>query len=1037
KGNAPSVIANAGGGILNGVTANGVAYVSGLDYAGAITLTKDQQAIDVTVRGFETVTSRDAEGNPVAWNVTIASLNVSSGGIVKGATVGEEGAIYVSQGADVSGLTASGGRLIFENEDPNDYWTYLPGSQAVAGITVKDGGILQVNSKFGLTATNMQIGESAGLDLYIVKDASDEYAKTELNGTWQTTWGGGTFHTDNGVLTGFGGQFGYEYRDPIYSSAYTSARLGMIFLSGGVLSGGDLRGYGYVTARNGGKIINTHIRGITANIGASGYASGLTATTESTGSAYDTNIYVYGSGAVADKTVLSGGFLAVENGATVNGVTMMAPEGYNGPFGNQTEVGPAEMEITADGRANNVVASAGVVTLYNGSYKDANTSAATLSNADIHSAATLIVNDDGVVLDGTLNLGGLVTTTAERTEWVEVEVTDPDAGNVYSDWQPVKKNNAVANASTLTVNFDLTEHDGTEEDAMIDNLANLQGAQLGTITVSADQAGGQYVLAQGAEGFNGSLTINSAGHNLGTISVGGFWQVSPELTYSLSNSTDAGLVFSVLSTDAAVTDIVATSDGKELLKGKWSKYAITIKTEVNQYAQSIWYRIKQAVLNRRGPADDGWTLLDNDTGVTISQYCTVEFMALNAKGEQSRIVSYTVNYDDTPAVISDLRSEAGDVELQEGEYSIASVQVTDNLDEAPTLELRTGEDTWTEVERREDGRYEFTVTGNGEYTLRATDHADNITVQTVTVDYYAEPEIHYYPAHFTGAGTALADVAVYKVEEDGLVEALTDTGAELYGKTVIGAAPAPWSLVGIGDFNADGVSDILWRNMEVGEVGTWLGDGNFGVTWQSMAGAAIGEWEIAGIGDFNGDATDDVLWYNTQSGLMLNWQVQNGQYAADAVIAGASVDEWRFAGTGDFNGDGTDDILWHNQISGTAGYWALQGGTYDSWQNLAGADPTEWTMIGIGDFDANGYDDVLWLNNDTGLVGCWANSSSGEVEWNTLAGAGDLGGWQYEGVGDFNSDGRSDVLWVHRSGSMGAWITDQETITVASWKPIA
>ena len=34
---------------------------------------------------------------------------------------------------------------------------------------------------------------------------------------------------------------------------------------------------------------------------------------------------------------------------------------------------------------------------------------------------------------------------------------------------------------------------------MIDNLANLAGATLGTITVAADQADGKYVLAKGAD----------------------------------------------------------------------------------------------------------------------------------------------------------------------------------------------------------------------------------------------------------------------------------------------------------------------------------------------------------------------------------------------------------------------------------------------------------------------------------------------------------------------------------------------------------
>ena len=304
-GNAPSVIANKGGGIMNGVTANGVAYVSGLDYAGGITLTKDQQAIDVTVRGYITITSRDSNGNPTAYNTTMASLNVSSGGIVKGATVGEDGAIYVSNGADVSGLVASGGQLIFANS--SGWSDYFAGSATVNGITVKDGGSLQVNSKFGLTATDVKIEQDAGLEFTLGKTANEDYTPTTLNGTWTADWGNGTFQTNDGVLTGFGGQFGHEYRDLFYSSAYVSARLSMTIVEGGVLAGGDLRGYGSVLVKNGGKMLDTKLQGVGASIAASGYASGLSATIASGKNAYGTNIYVYGSGAVADATVLNGG----------------------------------------------------------------------------------------------------------------------------------------------------------------------------------------------------------------------------------------------------------------------------------------------------------------------------------------------------------------------------------------------------------------------------------------------------------------------------------------------------------------------------------------------------------------------------------------------------------------------------------------------------------------------------------------------------------------------------------------------------------
>jgi|GEM_PF-1843650 len=746
-GHAPSVIANAGGGILNGVTANGVAYVSGLDYAGAITLTNGQQGLDLTVRGFNTITSRDAEGNPTAYTTTIASLNVSSGGIVKGATVGDEGAIYVSEGADVSGLSASGGRIIFENAG-SGWGNYLPGSATVDGITVKDGGILQVNSKFGLTATNMKIEQDAGLEFTLGDTASEDYTPTALNGTWTASWGGGAFYTDDGTLSGFGGQFGQEYRDLFYSSSYVSARLSMTVAKGGILTGADLRGYGSVRVTSGGKIFNTKLKGVGASIQSGGYASGLSALTDPDRTANQTQIWAYGSGATLDDTVLNGGLLGLEIGAVANGVTMTAPEGYTGSPGDSEHYGPAELEIQPGGTANNVVASAGIITLGGGS-KEPGTAGPTLNNADVHSAASIIVQTDDGVMAGTLNLGGKVVTTAKRYEYVEVEVTDPDTGNVYTDWQRVEKNNATANASTLTVNFDLTERNGSEEGAMIDNLANLQGATLGTITVNWDQAEGQYVLAQGAEAFTGTLAVICEEKKVGDFSVGTIWQYTNDTVFMLTNNANVGLAFTVQNTAAAVENIIATVGGQELLKGQWTNQAVTIKTSVNQYTKSIWYKIKRAAYSAASPLSDAeilpvsvadpdgdWLELDNENGLVISEYCDVDFMALDANGRQSQVVTYTVNYDAAAAVIGDFRSDATTA-LYTGAESQVSVTVTDDHDQAPALELQSGAD-WVGISKGENGRYAFTVSGNGEYTLRATDHAGNVSTQVVTVDFYTD-----------------------------------------------------------------------------------------------------------------------------------------------------------------------------------------------------------------------------------------------------------------------------------------------------------
>ena len=40
--------------------------------------------------------------------------------------------------------------------------------------------------------------------------------------------------------------------------------------------------------------------------------------------------------------------------------------------------------------------------------------------------------------------------------------------------------------------------------------------------------------------------------------------------------------------------------------------------------------------------------------------------------------------------------------------------------------------------------------------------------------------------------------------------------------TLVGANPGPsWHVIGSGDFNGDGYSDILWQNTSSGEVYIW------------------------------------------------------------------------------------------------------------------------------------------------------------------------------------------------------------------------
>jgi hypothetical protein len=88
--------------------------------------------------------------------------------------------------------------------------------------------------------------------------------------------------------------------------------------------------------------------------------------------------------------------------------------------------------------------------------------------------------------------------------------------------------------------------------------------------------------------------------------------------------------------------------------------------------------------------------------------------------------------------------------------------------------------------------------------------------------------------------------------------------------------------------------------------------------------ATVGtEWQVAGIGDFNGDLLSDILWLRGSDGTLAEWWM-NGT----AGIGGGTVTKagpnWRIAGVGDYDGDGKSDLVWR-EAGGALVIWQMNG----------------------------------------------------------------------------------------------------------------
>jgi hypothetical protein len=81
--------------------------------------------------------------------------------------------------------------------------------------------------------------------------------------------------------------------------------------------------------------------------------------------------------------------------------------------------------------------------------------------------------------------------------------------------------------------------------------------------------------------------------------------------------------------------------------------------------------------------------------------------------------------------------------------------------------------------------------------------------------------------------------------------------------------PGTWTIVGTGDFNGDGRSDILWRDTS-GNVAIWEMNGTTILNQAtSFVGNVAGNWSVFGNGDYNGDGKSDILWHDTSGNVAI------------------------------------------------------------------------------------------------------------------------------------------------------------------------
>ena len=82
---------------------------------------------------------------------------------------------------------------------------------------------------------------------------------------------------------------------------------------------------------------------------------------------------------------------------------------------------------------------------------------------------------------------------------------------------------------------------------------------------------------------------------------------------------------------------------------------------------------------------------------------------------------------------------------------------------------------------------------------------------------------------------------------------------------------------------------------------------------------------VAGTGDFNGDGVDDVLIYNSSNGAVMIWGISGDHVAWSTTLNYVPPSQgWTIQGVADIDHDGVSDIVWRH-VSGVISFWKITG----------------------------------------------------------------------------------------------------------------
>ena len=662
------------------------------------------------------------------------------------------------------------------------------------------------------------------------------------------------------------------------------------------------------------------------------------------------HVRVY-DGGIVDNSTLIHGLMHISSGGIANSMTITRTDFSGG------------IHIFDGGSASNTILDWGGRMVVSSGGISISTIVNTAGNMNIFYA--------GMAIDTTVNSGARLTITGRGKHAGSLTL---ESGAVVS---------AFAGA---VIDFTLSGRD-TSADALINNLSLISGAPSYTVTIGEEQGIGIYRLAEGAGNFAETITVKTTDDTtLGELNIDNSLE-NGEFIYTLTLVGEA-LNFSIEKkvidiTIPTITNITATPSG-------WTNQSVTVTASFADETELASSQYSFDKIN--------W--YDYTTGVTVSENRTVYFKATDAAGNIST-AEYTVSNIDKVAPVITLTGD--------NRTPLRYASLSAKVDDGSKLYYSMDNANWQEYTGT------VKVNGNRTYYFRATDAAGNTGINSITfnnIRNVVKDDLD---------GNGFSDVIL--VHEAGFCGAWLTTGkSDVIKWGDLSQVNSGWSVFGTGKAYGSGSneSDIFVTNGSV--MGIWTVEKEAVTGWKSVATFDTSTTEVLGLGDFNGDGATDVLLRSKSTTGDL------GCYLTDGIgwnyLIGLGT-EWKIAGVGDLDGNGYDDVIIRHDAGFAGAYMISNGGKDIEWMNLDTLeDSTE--ILGCGDINGDGIEEVLIRKGE--WIGAWFTGENGVDDWWGLTTLDST--TEVEQLGDFNHDGITDLRVRTDGGDVGVlYVNGEDHVT--------